>query len=340
MIIKAALSDFAKHHDAVFLSDRTKTVGASEIGLCERRVWYAKHGQPKDQEDTWGARLRGSTIENAFWEPAVRAKFGANFIASGRNQNTIEDECLSATPDGILINQPKDFLSPFGIPDMGATCVVVESKSIDPRVNLREAKSENQFQVQVQLGLIRRKTKYHPNYALISYVDASFWDEVKEFPIAYDDTIYQAAQLRAKKIINATSVRETVPEGYVGGGKACEYCPFRKSCGVELRTPPGANAAADPQFVAEITDLCQEAQSIKEQRDALEADLKAAQVKIRERLKDKGVRKIDGVVSWSPVKGRTSYDMEGLEAAATARGVDVGQFERVGEPSDRLQIMV
>ena len=38
--------------------------------------------------------------------------------------------------------------------------VVVECKTIDPRVNLLEEKSENAFQVQVQMGLIRELTKY------------------------------------------------------------------------------------------------------------------------------------------------------------------------------------
>jgi len=28
--------------------DRSKTVGASEIGKCARRVWFEKHDAPKD----------------------------------------------------------------------------------------------------------------------------------------------------------------------------------------------------------------------------------------------------------------------------------------------------
>ena len=40
------------------------------------------------------------------------------------------------------------------------------------------------------------------------------------------------------------------------------------------------------------------------------------------------------------MKGRPSFDVKALRAAAIAAGVDVAQFETIGEPTDRLDVRV
>jgi hypothetical protein len=45
-------------------------------------------------------------------------------------------------------------------------------------------------------------------------------------------------------------------------------------------------------------------------------------------------------VSWSPVAGRTSVNLEQLRTAAAAAGFDLTPYEQVGESSDRLIIQV
>ena len=64
------------------------------------------------------------------------------------------------------------------------------------------------------------------------------------------------------------------------------------------------------------------------------------QDEIKNRLREKGLRRVPGVVTWSPVKGRAGYDNKGIQQAAVAAGVDIEQFATVGEPSDRLQILI
>ena len=57
----------------------------------------------------------------------------------------------------------------------------------------------------------------------------------------------------------------------------------------------------------------------------------------------KGLRRVAGddfSIVWSPVKGRQSFDVKALKAAAIAAGVDVAQFETIGEPTDRLDVRV
>ena len=340
-MIRDALNEYAKSLNKVWAHDRTKTVGASEIGQCARKVFWTKNEKKPDegQEDTWGARTRGTIMEDKFWWPAMRAKYGRNLRYAGRYQKTFMSGFLSATPDGLLINQKLDCLRPLGVKNIESDCLLIEAKSIDPRVNLQKEKVEHTFQVQVQLGLVRAKTKYKPTYALISYMDASFWHEILEFPVKFDQSLFDAAMVRAGMIMEAKSADELRPEGWIAGGNDCEYCPFMRACNlISKSVPENELATNDPQFVAEVTDLCRTAKRFAAQEDAACTAKKDIQEQIKEKLRKKGVRKIPKVVTWSAQKGRSVYDMKALSAAAEKIGFDVEAFSTAGEPSDRILI--
>lgn len=348
-IIKSTLDMYArsKAMEKTFLIDRARTIGASEIGGCARKNFYAKtlnaatseRLRDPDHKDGWGARVRGTVMEDKFWVPALRARFRGKFLVYGKSQTTLHDRYLSATADGILVGLDRDFLAPLGVPDIGPSgCVTVECKTIDPRVNLTREKHEHELQVQVGLGLFRELTRYKPDYALISYIDASFWDEVDEFPVKFNPATFQAMHDRAVKIKTADDARDLQPEGWIAGGKECEWCPFTKACGIIRRSVPEVEAAADPQFVAEITDMCREHERIDAEISALTIKKNEAADAIKTRLREKSVRRLPGVVTWSAIKGRTSVKQTELKAAATAAGIDVSAFETTGEPTDRLQV--
>jgi hypothetical protein len=62
-----------------------------------------------------------------------------------------------------------------------------------------------------------------------------------------------------------------------------------------------------------------------------------------ERPRARGFRRVvgDGVsVTWSPVRGRPAFDDKAIREAAARAGVDLAQYEVVGEPTDRLVIRV
>lgn len=341
-MIKEALNQHAEALERQFNHDRKRTVGASEIGLCARKVAWNKQSGTKNAQfvQGWGSHIRGTVMETAFWQPALRAKYGNSLKYSGSEQQSFEYESLSATPDGLVCNLQRDALKSVGVDDILSDCISVECKTIDPRVNLIKERDANHFQVQVQLGLIRRCTPYKPEYGLISYIDASFWDEVSEFPVKYDEGVFESAQLRASKLLNADP-RDLKPEGWIAGGKECDYCPFTEACGIMRRSVPAEDAAvANPQFVAEIADLCREAAELKSQGESMEAEVRDLQQQIKDRLREKKVRRIPGIVVWSPVKGRTNYDMPALRRAAADLGLDVEKFSTAGEPTDQLRILV
>jgi hypothetical protein len=70
---------------------RAQVVGASEIGLCARQVFYAKNeddsdfGAPRnpDYVDGWGAKTRGTIFEEHFWVPALRARYDDRLLFTG-----------------------------------------------------------------------------------------------------------------------------------------------------------------------------------------------------------------------------------------------------------------
>jgi len=336
-MIREALNQYAATIGRQFMHDRTKTVGASEIGLCARRVHWLKHSTAEDDGyvDTLGTR--GSVMESAFWYPALRMKFGEKLLYAGPEQKTFIDTPLSATPDGLLTGLNGTELKSFGVKQC-SSCILVESKTIDPRVNLRTAKAENEYQVQVQLGLVRKMTAHKPTYALISYIDASFWNEVTEFVIKFDAEVYATARKRATLILLQDELPK--PEGYISGGKECEYCPYAKRCGSVRRDVPNTDAPVDPQFAAEIIDMCRKLATIKDDVATLTSSVKEQQEAIKERLREKGVRNIPDVVRWSAVKARESYDYPKLRDAAERLGLDISKFETVGEATDRLQVLL
>jgi hypothetical protein len=331
---------------------RASTCGASEIGQCIRKIFYVKNAddpvyairRDAGHVDNWGAQQRGAIFEQAFWVPALRAKYGERLKFAGDAQRSFESEFLSATPDALLTDAPADILAELGVPDIKSDCVLLEAKTVDPRIKLDAPKPEHRYQVIVQLGLMRKTTQFAPAYAVISYADASFWSEITEFAVEFDPEVYQTAKRRAARVMTARNASELPPEGWIAGGGECQYCPFAAACGIARRAMPETSAAAvDPQFVAEARDLAREAKRHQADADTATAQLRQTQHEIRDRLRAKGLRRVAGddfSIIWSPVKGRQSFDVKALKAAAIAAGVDVAQFETVGDATDRLDIRV
>lgn len=232
--IKAMIDAHVAATPKVWAHDRSSTVGASEVFQCARRTFFTKNGTPPDPDhvDRYGARVRGDLIEQHFWEPAIRGQKpdGVTFLFAGSEQRTLVDGYLSATSDGLLLGVMRDGLAHLGIADLGSDALVVECKSIDPRVSLKKVKDEHAGQTQVQMGLIRRCTPYRPEYALISYADASFLDTITEFAVRFDPGVYAAAKDRALRIMVAENPAELPPEGRIAGGDECRYCPYRSRC--------------------------------------------------------------------------------------------------------------
>src|SRR5262249_40746741 len=204
-------------------------------------------------------------------------------------------------------------------------------------------KPEHKYQTIVQLGVVRETTEFQPCFCVLAYIDASFWDTITEFVVAFDPDIYTNAKARAVKVLTANSASELPPEGWIAGGKECEHCPFTKACGIEPRAIPDNPGSIDPQFAAEIRELAVAYKTCQADVDTAEARLRASQHDIKERLRAKQLRRVVGddfSVTWTPVKGRQGFNVEALSAAAAAAGVGIENFETKATPGDRLDVRI
>src|SRR5262245_29595073 len=325
--------------------NRFHTVGASDIGQCSRKLFFTKHDCERDSGhvDNWGATLRGRIIEQAFWVPALQTRFGTKLKCVGDQQRQFKRGFISATPDALLTDAPSAILASLGVPDIGSDCLLLECKSVDPRVKLDAPKPEHRYQAIVQLGVVNETTEFKPRFCVLSYIDASFWDTITEFVVSFDPNIYANAKARAVKVLTARTASDLPPEGWIAGGKECASCPYTKACGIERRAMPNGGGNADPQFAAEMRELAITYKACQADVDAAEARLRASQHEIKERLRAKQLRRVAGndfSVTWTPVKGHQGFDVQALSTAATAAGVDVREFETAATPGDRLDVRV
>jgi CRISPR/Cas system-associated exonuclease Cas4 (RecB family) len=336
-IVTEAIKQYVESQKKTWPHDRRQTIGASEIGQCARKIFCIKFEDdpdmavPRDSgmHDPWGARERGNLIEKYLIVPAMRLKYGHLAMFMGEEQKTFFYGDLSVTPDCILRN---------------GEYIPVEFKTIDPRANLLEPKPEHVYQVQMQMGILNALKQFPCKKAIISYTDASFLSETKEFEIEFEPAYFESAQKRARSILTAERMADVEPEGYIAGGKECQYCPFSNACGYQRRdVPDETGAVADPQFVAEISDLARQYKFAQSAVDLSEKQVRELQTQIKTRLQDKQLRRVVGngvSVSWNSVKGREKIDTEGLRSEAVRCGIDLSQFISTGESTDRLTVTV
>jgi len=194
-------------------------------------------------------------------------------------------------------------------------------------------------------GAFPRANKAPAQWAAISYTNASFPDDVSEFAVAFDAAVFANAKARAARILTATAPDQLKPEGWITGGRECRFCPFTTACGIVRHAVPTRPSAAppDPQFIAETVGLARAAKAARREVENATAVQRDIEHQIRERLRSRDLRHVAGngvTITWSPVKGRPSFDMQGIREAAAAAGIDLAQYETVGEPTDRLVIHV
>lgn len=328
--IRAILHQYAATLTKTWAHDRSTTVGASEIGQCARKTWFDKHDVPRDAGyvDSFGGRLRGTVIENAYWVPGMRKCLPANYVLryAGDEQETLVSGYLSATTDGLAVNIDTQ------------ECINLDCKSIDPRADLRKEKAEHTFQVQAQMGLIREMTKYKPTESIVSYIDASFWDVVTEFVVPFDARIYAQAHVRATQIMTAREAIALPPEGKMAGGDECEYCAWASHCAdVTIAGVPREEHELTGNLAGELRELCASAKQLQATGEYWDNQRAQAVENIKQFLRDHNVRRHKGEdfsVSYSTVNGRETLDIQAVKDA----GIDLTPYYKTGKPSERLTI--
>lgn len=314
--------------------DRKKTLGGSEVFGCIRKAWYSRHDTPKDPDyvESWGATKRGDLIENYHVVPAMdhaAENEGFKIDYTGTDQQTLfaaDGTPMSVTPDGLIHGIPRNFLVKYGIDDIKSDCVMFEIKSIDPRVDLSEEKAIHHGQTQIQMGLVRENTNFKPNYAVILYVNASFFDDMKVYVVEWDAEKYAAAKERSHYVYSCEDPSKLLREGVIDG--SCNYCPFKQAC---LATTVGAMPAdkGKPKkgdvpaegLVDSLQDLMDRAHKARAAKKKVEKEDGLVKEEIKSRLREFNERRAkDGnwSVSYSMASGRETLDKSKVELAIDA----------------------
>lgn len=329
--------------------DRSSTVGASEVFGCMRKSFFDKRAdslkieKDPDYENDWGAMERGNIIEEHWVVPVLEGQIPKNteYLFGSAGQETFVYGANSATPDGLITGLSPDALSLYGIEDIGSGEIMVEIKSFDPRSNFDEEKAIHHGQIQTQMGIVRRMTKFRPLYGVIIYVNASFLSDVRVYVVEYDPDIFKAAQKRAADILAATKPEELRAEGKITD--YCKFCPWKHACAK-------ASKEAIPTTVAKATDISDDDEhelrvlaQKAEAASAEEKEAKARKEEYRNAIKDllaeldtKKVTRDDFSLSWSFQEGKASYDYKAMKEA----GINIDEFKSNGVGFERLTVSV
>lgn len=337
---------YVANHQKVWGHDRAKTVGASETFACIRKTGFGKRGaefgyeQDADYENRWGAMERGNLIEDHWVVPVLDEELpeGVGLLWAGDDQATFVQEPVSATPDGLMTELTKDAFENYGIDDIKSDCALVEIKSIDPRVTLKEAKDQHFGQVIMQIGLIREETEWKPEYGILIYVDASFLDAMKYFIVKFDEQTYKTGKIRSAKVFDVDKLEDLEAEGKLSDD--CKYCPWVMSCYEVSKEAMPENTdysnlpvdTLDQLLLLVEKERVQDAleKEAKEEKELLRANIK--QVLAESEVRMAGDERFK--VSWVMQKGRSTFD----KAAAIVDGVDIEKYQKVGPGFEKMSI--
>lgn len=327
--------------------DRNLTVGASEIEACTRKIFFDKRGREfgfeidEDHEESWGAMERGNIIENHWVVPAVNWFFNEKdkskilITHTGEDQETMIYKNNSSTPDGLIINAPPSLLSQYGIDDIEGDCVCFEIKSIDPRSNIEEEKRAHHWQTQQQMGIFRETTEYKPNYAVIFYVNASWFDSMEVFVVKFEQDKWDQCVKKADMVYSAEDPIKVPAQGIWNNG--CSYCKWTHACAKirEAEVPKKKKYTASLEEETDLYNLAWNLQDVKEEIEKLDKEKKEYADELT-----RIIRSVDAntlVADDLQVNLAWSKGKESLNAKRLAEAVDLKNEEMIAagiEPID------
>lgn len=350
---KTMMAAINKHQPDWSGHDRQNTMGGSESAACARRFVYAKEGVPEDAgyvqdpgaferghalEDWWtGRQAQGLAIERANGEHDIE------LLYTGANQRTLVRGPQSATPDGLWVSKSGDIVIEDPETKTLVACheVYCEVKSKDPRTFERQTGPEfAHIQQCIQgMDLMQATTEHSPQYAVITYINASFVSQQRRYVVKYDADRAAALVNRAQWLLYNASLNDLPdPEGRMYGGGYCEYCPWAERCETHdnAALPSGEKPISD-EDMAKIAELSDKRIRITRRMQHLE-NLKSENTEeLKVALTKAGSSKVRG--EWGSTymafnKGRSDIDTAAMEAD----GIDPKKYMKSGKPFTTITV--
>jgi len=287
------------------LGDRTKYIGASEIGSCLRRVVLSKlNPEPFDQA-SMGRMLAGKAMENEVVQ-LVRIALNGRLRNTGRAQLEFKHPTipLVAHPDGTVL------AGIAGLDGDGVLEVKTAGAATFKRYQNNGLPTQYLDQVQAQMGLSPGLT-----WALVVLVSRENLAEMTTFTVRFDPEHYAQLEGRAARAMDILTynIRNELPGEPERG--FCHTCPYAVNCGVFL----DLRKAGESGEVAEVVRLQLECQM--EELNTLERELEPIQERttalrelIKTTLSGYLINRVvlDGGVLQMVTSTRTSFDSKAL----------------------------
>ena len=327
--VLSASSSWPLYGDEGSTLDRNAVLTASENLRCLRELKFSKT-MPK-AFDRWGMAQRGHAVEA--WVVAQLAVTGETILLDGDNQRSFLDSMsgLSGTPDGVWMMD-------------GNTPVLLEFKSVDPRTNLEglsAPKPQHFAQIQQNMWLLQQNG-IDVQQAVVLYIDASDFQRMKQFDVAYDGgEVASRAAIRSEILFDAETAAELPAEGLTNNG--CTFCAYKEECSA-IQVAKGEKRKSErpealPDFAPRgITESVRELGAIKDSIKVLEARADELSATIKEYAIGSDSYMFETAaysVKVTEVAGRRTLDVPAYEKAT---GVKADGYYKVGKPSVRLEV--
>ncbi|MGE4517771.1 MAG: Dna2/Cas4 domain-containing protein [Arcobacteraceae bacterium] len=264
------------------LGDRSKYIGASDIGSCLRKSYLSKTQKVEHDIAQHIVFERGHIAEGVVAKMLRGTPYREQVEVVGKAEN------------GYDIKAHMDF-----VVDFGKQCVVVEAKSTSSEVD--EPYESWILQVQMQMGLLQSqcKGKKVRGYLIAINVNTGWF---KTFEVLPDKALFDAAMANANTLANALVERQE-PEAQLE--LYCSKCAFKGDC------PAIRNATAEtlPEEIKEVVKKIAG-------KTAIEKEIKSLKKQLQEFMEATGIRlaKADNnTVSLVTRKGKKTVDTELLK---------------------------
>lgn len=344
--VKIASKDWPTY-DGGYL-DRSKYLSASEASNCERMLWFAKRHPEKVRGplETWGYAERGNAYESWVVDRINSTlDLDETLLFAGSDQLSFysDEHRISGTPDGFLVNQEKK------------SGTVLEFKSFDPRksvANLPDPKHVAQININMALLQLIRPVNADvddEHGGILSYGNASNFQDHYEFPLKFDGTYFAKAKIKADRIFTKNNPADTEPEGLLNGD--CRFCPFTEECSKLIGKPidEAEREIVQPMEMPEIKANPIPRGMKGKIRRFVENNQKIKDLKKENKELDKDVRAYvmehggevtlgSATVTVSEQAGRETVDKVRLRNHLDAIGMDLDDYIETGKPFSRMDV--
>ncbi|MFA6195266.1 MAG: hypothetical protein WC656_01325 [Sulfurimonas sp.] len=283
--INKNLPEVLKTYTTMSLGDRSKYIGASDIGSCLRKGYLSKTREVEYSMEQHIVFERGHLTEALVAKMLEGTPCKQQVEVTGKAQN------------GHAIKAHIDF-----VVDWGKECVVVEAKSTSFPVD--EPYESWILQVQMQMGLLQSQCngKKVRGYVLAIDVNTGWY---KSFEVLQNKVLFNLAMNNAEALSQALLDQEE-PEASIE--LYCSKCPFKGDC-------PAITKGCVEQLPKEIIEIVKKIASLSK----VEKEIKSLKKQLLEFMESTNislVRADDFTVSLMKKKGKKSVDLEMLKEMA------------------------